>query len=76
MKDYQEAAFSNWDARKQTMFMVFQRLLEAADKIDPTEAVSITNLVCDEMMAQCYYAEKLGRDKFSTDLLEKLFNKN
>jgi len=76
MHDYQEAAFSNWDARKQTMFMVFQRLLEAADKIDPTDAVSMTNLICDEMMSVCYFAEQLDRANFSNDLLEKLFNKN
>ena len=76
MKDYQEAAFNNWEERLRTMNIIYRRMIEAAMKINPNDAVSMTNSLCDEMMSACYFMEKNDREKQTNDLLETVFKKS
>ena len=74
MKDYQEAAFSNWDSRKETMAVLYKRILAVCDKLDPLDAVSLTNSLCDTMLINLSDLENLHREQLTNQLLNNVFN--
>jgi hypothetical protein len=74
MKEYQEAAFSNWQGRRESMCTIFKRLLAVADEMNPIDAVLLSHTVCTDMITALGELENYHRQKQTEDLLSNVFN--